>query len=99
MKKWRGVLIVLIIVASLLMILLLIEVKWYKSEVMRVDSHLSSLDKQLDHKMFNWTDYLEKRVNRLAQSQDEYQLSTSRRIEILEEKIKRLEKKHNNKNQ
>jgi hypothetical protein len=48
--------------------------------------------------MFNWTNYLEKRVNGLAQSQDEYQISTSRRMEILEERIKRLENKHDNKN-
>lgn len=85
-------------IASLLMVLLLLDVRWYKSEIHRINIHMSSLDKEFDHRLFNWSSYLEKRLNRLAQSQDEYQISTHRKIEILEERIKRLEKKENNKN-
>jgi hypothetical protein len=98
MKRWRGVCILLICIASLLMFLLIIEIRWYKKDFYRIDSQIVELDKQFNHKMFNWTNYLEKRVNGLAQSQDEYQISTSRRMEILEERIKRLENKHDNKN-
>lgn len=88
----------IVCIASLMMVLLLLDIRWYKNEIYRMNTHMSSLDKEFDHKLFNWSDYLEKRLNRLAQTQDEYQISTSRRMEILEERIKRLENKHNNKN-
>ena len=85
-------------IASLLMVLLLIEVRLYKNEISRIESHITEIDHQTDRRLFNWSDFLEKRVNRASQTQDEYQVSTSRKIDILEERIDKLERK-NNKNQ
>lgn len=85
-------------IASLLMVLLLIEVRMYRNEISRIESHIMEIDHQTDRRLFNWSDFLEKRVNRVAQTQDEYQVSTSRKIDILEERIDKIDR-NNYKNQ
>ena len=96
MDKWRGLSIAVLCIASLLMVLLLIEVRWYKNDLSRIETHISEIDHTTDRRLFNWSDFLERRVNRLAQTQDEYQVGVSKKIDILEKRIEKLER--NNKN-
>lgn len=98
MDKWRGLSVSVLCIASLLMVLLLIEVRWYKSDLSRLETHISEIDHATDRRLFNWSDFLEKRVNRLAQTQDEYEVGISRRIDILEKRLERLER-NNKKNE
>ena len=96
MDKWRGLSISVLCIASLLMVLLLIEVRWYRNDLSRIETHISEIDHTTDRRLFNWSDFLERRVNRLAQTQDEYQVGISKKIDILEKRIEKIER--NNKN-
>lgn len=96
MKQWRGILVILISIASLLLVLLLLEIRFYKAEIQRLSTSVSMVDKEIDRKMFGSVEYLERRINRLAQTQDEYQIGMSRKMDILEKKLDRLEKRQRN---
>lgn len=98
MDWWRGLSVAILCIASLLMVLLLIEVRWYKNDLSRMETHISEIDHSTDRRLFNWSEFLEKRVNRLAQTQDEYEVGISKRIDILEKRLEKIEKTHNNKN-
>lgn len=60
--------------------------------IVRVSKDIPYLERSVDMKDSILRDYMESKINRVAQSQDEYKYSTSKRIDILEKKIKRLEK-------
>ena len=60
---------------------------------MRLNREMLTLEDRVSLKAGNWIHYLESRVNRVAQSQDEYQASTSKRIDLLDERIRKLEKR------
>lgn len=63
----------------------------YLSDVRRLDRDMITLEERMSVKSGNWVHYLEGRVNGLAQRQDEYQTSTSKRIDYLQERINKLE--------
>jgi predicted RNase H-like nuclease (RuvC/YqgF family) len=88
----RGALIVIIMIGALFLGTLFFRVFDYQADITRIKKEFLTLEDRVGVKAGNWVHYLETRVNRVAQTQDEYQASTSRRIDLLEERIRRLEK-------
>jgi len=87
----RGALIVAVIIGFLFLGIFLFRASDYQSDILRLNREYLVIEERMSTKAGNWINYLESRVNRVAQSQDEYQASTSSRIDFLEERIKRLE--------
>jgi len=88
----------ILIISVGICIILLIKVLYSYDYVMRTAKDIPYMERTMDVKDNLIRDYLETRMNRVAQTQDEYQYSTSRKIQILEEKIKKLENKMGNNN-
>lgn len=88
----------ILIISVGICIILLIKVLYSYDYVMRTAKDIPYIERTMDVKDNLIRDYLENRLNRVAQTQDEYQYSTSRKIQILEERIKRLEKQEGNNN-
>jgi hypothetical protein len=63
-----------------------------KEEVFALE--VAALRQDFRRVMDNNIAYVEKRVNGLSQTQDEYQVSTSNRLGIVEDRLKRLEKEN-----
>lgn len=59
----------------------------------KFSSELSVFKKQTRDVMDNNIEYVEGRVNRLAETQDSYMITMSRRIDILESKLRMFEEK------
>ena len=93
MNFGRGALITIIILGSLLLIVFFARTFDYQGDIMRLNREMLTLEDRVSLKAGNWIHYLESRVNRVAQSQDEYQASTSKRIDLLDERIRKLEKR------
>lgn len=89
----RGALIAIIIIGSLLLVVFFFRVFDYQGDIIRLNREFLTLEDRMSVKAGNWVHYLETRVNRVAQSQDEYQASTSKRIDLLDERIRKLEKR------
>lgn len=96
--RFKGLIITLTIIASLSLFTLYSKTYVYQEEILRLSREFISLEDKMKSKGNNWTNYLEKRVNGLAQRQDEYQYSTSERIRILEERVGRQSSVNSNKN-
>lgn len=88
----------ILIISVGICIILLIKVLYSYDYVMRTAKDIPYMERTMDVKDNLIRDYLETRMNRVAQTQDEYQYSTSRKIQILEERIKKLENKMGNNN-
>src|SRR5690606_39371367 len=88
----------ILIISVGICIILLIKVLYSYDYVMRTAKDIPYMERTMDVKDNLIRDYLETRMNRVAQTQAEYQYSTSRKIQILEEKIKKLENKMGNNN-
>lgn len=88
----------ILIISVGICIILLIKVLYSYDYIMRTAKDIPYIERTMDVKDNLIRDYLENRLNRVAQTQDEYQYSTSRKIQILEERIKRLEKQEGNNN-
>ena len=88
----------LILVAVSVCILLSIKVLYSYDYILRTAKDIPYIERTMDVKDNLIRDYLESRINRVAQTQDEYQYSTSRRIQLLEERIKKLEKQRESNN-
>lgn len=63
------------------------------SEANEFRSELSVFKKQTRDVMDNNIHYIEGRVNRLAETQDSYMITMSRRVDILENKLRMFEEK------
>lgn len=74
-------------------IALCIKLLYSYDYVLKTARDIPYLERTMDIKDNLVRDYLENRLNRVAQTQDEYQYSTSKTIKILEERIKKLEQK------
>lgn len=100
MRKWRGLIFVLLFFVTLSFLLLFFRTYSYHDEIIRLNRDIASIEDKMQIKAGNWTHYLEQRMNRMAQSQDEYQYSTSERIRIIEESLKQsnIISKNTNKN-
>lgn len=92
MISGRGALIVVIAVVTLFLGLFFFRAFDYQADITNVRKEFMSLEERMGMKAGNLTHHLESRVNRVAQTQDEYQASTSRRIDNLEDRIRKLEK-------
>ena len=57
-------------------------------------AELKEVRQEVKLKIDRSSTYLENKLNKLAETQDIYQASTSRRVEVLENKIKVLEKEN-----
>ena len=78
--------------------ILLVKISYDYEHITRYAKDIPYIERTMDVKDNLIRDYLETRMNRVAQTQDEYQYSTSRKIQILEERIKKLENKMGNNN-
>src|SRR5690606_4227787 len=87
----RGILIGVIIASALFFGILFFRTYDYHEEILRLNKDMITLEERMSFKAGNWVQYLESRVNRVAQSQDEYQWSTSKRIDYLSDRITKLE--------
>lgn len=92
---FKGLIITLVIAASLSLITLSSKTFNYHDEILRLSGDFITLEEELTTKATNWMYYLEKRVNNLAQRQDEFQYSTSERIRLLEERLAQSVSKNN----
>lgn len=88
----RGALIVVIVVCSLFLGMFFFGAFDYQADIRNLRRDLTTLEAQLGVKSGNWVHYLETRINRVAQTQDEYQTSTTKRVDLLEERIRKLER-------
>lgn len=88
----RGALIAVIIVGALFLGLFFFRAFDYQADITNIKREFITLEERMGTKAGNWTQHLESRVNRVAQTQDEYQASTSKRMDILEERLQKLEK-------
>lgn len=79
-------------------LLTLLRLSYQYDSIMVSAKDLPSMEKIVDAKINVASTYLERRINRVAQTQDEYQYSTSRRIDILEERLKNTTQGNTNKN-
>lgn len=89
----RGLRIGVIIASTLFLYFLFFRTYDYHVEILRLNKEMISLEERMSVKAGNWVQYAESRVNRLAQTQDEYQWSTSKRIDYLSDRITKLEKR------
>lgn len=85
--RFKGLIITLAIVASLSLVTLFSKTFMYQDEILRLSADFITLEEKMQVKAGNWTHYLEKRINGLAQRQDEFQYSTSERMRILEDRM------------
>lgn len=93
MNYGRGALIFTILIGSLCLVMFFIRTFDYQGDIIRLNREMLTLEDRVSLKAGTWVHYLESRVNRVAQSQDEYQSSTSKRIDLLDERIRGLEKR------
>lgn len=100
MEKRRGLIFALLFFLILSFLLLFFKTYSYHDEILRLNRDIVAIEDKMQIKTGNWTYYLEQRMNRVAQSQDEYQYSTSERIRILEQSLKQngFLNKNSNKN-
>ena len=84
---------IVLLVAVSLCILLLVKVLYGYDAILRYSKDIPYIERSIETQVDIMRDYLERRVNRVAQTQDEYQYSTNKKIERLEERIKQLESK------
>jgi len=91
MHAWRGILVGIIVAAVLLLIVLFVRTYNYHEEIIRLNKEMIYLEDRTRTNANNWIHHLESRINRVAQSQDEYQWSTSKRIDYLSDRITKLE--------
>lgn len=57
------------------------------SDSMILRKEIETMKEEIDKRNINSINYLESRINRVAQSQDEYQISTTAKIDVLENKL------------
>lgn len=93
MSNGRGALITLVLIGFLFLGMFFFRSFDYQADITRINKEFLTLEDRLTVKLGNSINYLESRVNRLAKTQDEYQASTSRRVDLLEERIRKLEAK------
>lgn len=96
--EWKNIITTIIIVMVSVSILLYVKVFDFQRDYLDLTQQVTQITVEMNKHFQNMQWYLEGRVNRLAQTQDEYQISTSRRLDTLEQRLKKLEnnKKGNN---
>lgn len=79
----------------LLLAVTLLSLLWSNTQDLNKDANMQKhfeIFKESVHKaMSNNIQYVETRINKIAQNSDDYQVSTSNRLYVLEDKVKKLE--------
>lgn len=83
----------LVVVGLCLCLFLLVKVLYRYEDVIRHVRDVPYIERSVGIQIDVVRDYLEQRLNKVAQTQDEYQYSTTRYIKRLEKRVEQLESK------
>lgn len=95
---------VLVVILLTLSILLYSKTFDYHRDIIRMNMDISAIDEAIIKRFQGIQTYMETRLNRVSASQDEYQFSSSKRMDRLESRVSKLEEsklrdlKNNNSN-
>ena len=67
----------------------------YRNDFANYEVALQDLQRNINKVNQSNFEYLETKINRVAENQDSYQINMSRRVDVLEERMKALESKRN----
>lgn len=67
----------------------------YRNDFANYEVALQDLQRNINKVNQSNFEYLESKINRVAENQDSYQINMSRRVDVLEERMKALESKRN----
>ena len=79
------------LILSVTILIVLLNISSDNADSSAFKKELSEVRQDMRKLSENTLTYLEGRVNKFAHSQDVYQVSTSRRIDLLESRVKKLE--------